>query len=131
MTARGSVTARWEPDSMNHAKLVRDKIPQIIRATGVEPLIRVADAAEYRVLLRAKLVEEVDEFLASDDPTELADVLEVVLTLADDLGVDQEHLEHMRTAKALERGGFVDRIVWSGNTPLKHCTAYATLVNNA
>lgn len=102
---------------MSEAKLVRDKIPQIIRDAGDEPIIRVADADEYRVLLRAKLVEEVDEFLDSDDPYELADVLEVLLALAADLGFDRAHLEKLRAAKAFERGEFADRIVWSGNVP--------------
>ena len=98
---------------MRKAKLVRDKIPQIIRDGGDEPLVRVADVAEYRGLLRDKLAEEVEEFLESDDdPDELADVLEVLVALAAHLGLD---LEKLRAAKALERGGFTDRIVWSGN----------------
>jgi len=106
-----------ELDPMSQAKLVRDKIPQIIRAAGTEPVIRVASAEEYRSLLRAKLVEEVEEFLASDDPTELADVLEVLLALAGELGVDRNQLEKLRSVKASQRGGFADRIVWSGNAP--------------
>jgi predicted house-cleaning noncanonical NTP pyrophosphatase (MazG superfamily) len=101
---------------MRKAKLVRDKVPQIIRQRGGEPVVRVADVAEYRGLLREKLVEEVEEFLASDDdPEELADVLEVLVALAADLGFDHDYLEKLRAAKALERGGFADRIVWSGN----------------
>lgn len=99
-------------------KLVRDKIPQIIRARGGEPIVRIADAAEYRELLREKLAEEVGEVLAADDadaPEELADVFEVVLALASDLGLDAGQLEKLRTFKAAERGGFADRIVWSGN----------------
>jgi predicted house-cleaning noncanonical NTP pyrophosphatase (MazG superfamily) len=102
---------------MAGAKLVRDKIPEIIRDSGAEPVTWVAGAAEYRGLLRAKLVEEVDEFLASEDPNELADVLEVLLALANDLGVDRDHLEMLRASKAFERGGFADRIVWSGKAP--------------
>jgi predicted house-cleaning noncanonical NTP pyrophosphatase (MazG superfamily) len=95
--------------------LVRDKIPQLIRDAGAEPVTRVADAGEYRGLLRAKLVEEVDKFLASEKLADMADVLEVVLALAQDLGVDHERLEGLRAAKASERGVFADRIVWSGN----------------
>ncbi len=106
---------------MSQVKLVRDKIPQLIRDTGGEPVVRIADAEEYRGLLRAKLVEEVEEFLASDDPNELADVLEVLLALAGDLGVDQDQLEKLRRAKAFERGGFSNRIVWSGNTSAGGC----------
>jgi len=116
---------------MSQAKLVRDKIPQIVRDTGAEPVIRIANANEYRVLLRVKLVEEVDEFLASEDPNELADVLEVLLALAVDLGVDRDQLEKLRTAKVVERGGFADRIVWSGNTPVGGRVGYAGLTSNA
>ena len=61
---------------MSQGKLVRDKIPQIIRAKGLEPVIYAADPDEYATRLRDKLTEEVGEFLASDsDPEELADVL--------------------------------------------------------
>jgi predicted house-cleaning noncanonical NTP pyrophosphatase (MazG superfamily) len=96
-------------------KLVRDKIPDVIRASGVEPLTRVADDAEYARLLRDKLVEEVGEFLDSDDPAELADVFEVVLALAATFGVDRDGLEALRASKQAERGGFGQRIVWLGN----------------
>jgi predicted house-cleaning noncanonical NTP pyrophosphatase (MazG superfamily) len=99
-------------------KLVRDKIHQIIRARGGHPIVPVADAAEYRELLRAKLAVEVGEMLAADDadaPEELADVFEVVVALASDLGLDAGQLEQLRAVKAAERGGFAERIVWSGN----------------
>ncbi|MEV6757052.1 nucleoside triphosphate pyrophosphohydrolase [Streptomyces sp. NPDC051214] len=101
-----------------HSKLVRDRIPQIIREAGAEPVIHTADAEEYRARLREKLGEEVAEFLGADDaqaPEELADVLEVVYALAADLGVTQEQLEKIREAKAKERGGFAERVVMSGN----------------
>lgn len=98
-------------------KLVRDKIPEVIRRNGAEPIFHIATPEELPTLLRAKLVEEVDEFLESDEPEELADVLEVVLALARELGVPPEDLERMRQEKAAERGGFTERVVWSGNRP--------------
>ncbi|SCE32743.1 Predicted house-cleaning noncanonical NTP pyrophosphatase, all-alpha NTP-PPase (MazG) superfamily [Streptomyces sp. DvalAA-14] len=107
---------------MNHyskvGKLVRDRIPQIIREDGAEPVTYTAGPEEYRDRLRDKLGEEVAEFLTTDEesaPEELADVLEVVRALAADLGVDTDQLEKIREAKATERGGFADRIVWTGN----------------
>lgn len=102
---------------MAQPKLVRDKIPDIIRRTGVEPMIRVAEDGQYRDLLCAKLREEVAEFLDSHDPDELADVLEVLCALADDLGIGRGGLEARRAAKAAARGGFAGRIVWLGNEP--------------
>lgn len=103
---------------MSERKLIRDKIPQIIRAQGLEPVTYVAGPDEYATRLRDKLTEEVSEFLASDsDPEELADVLEVVYALAALSGTNQQDLEKLRAAKAEERGGFANRIIWSGNQP--------------
>ncbi|MFD9424352.1 MULTISPECIES: nucleoside triphosphate pyrophosphohydrolase [unclassified Streptomyces] len=99
-------------------KLVRDRIPQIIREDGAEPVTYTAGPQEYRDRLRDKLCEEAAEVLEADDekaPEELADVLEVVLALAADLGIDTAQLEKIREAKASERGGFAERIVWTGN----------------
>ncbi|MFH8339116.1 nucleoside triphosphate pyrophosphohydrolase [Streptomyces sp. AM6-12] len=101
-----------------HGKLVRNRIPQIIRDGGTEPVFYTAGRGEYRSRLRDKLGEEVAEFLAADDdvaPEELADVLEVVRALAADLGVGEDQLEKIRAAKTAERGDFSDRIVWTGN----------------
>ncbi|MFC9797665.1 hypothetical protein [Streptomyces sp. NPDC057695] len=102
----------------SQGKLVRDRIPQIIRERGAEPVTYVAGPEEYRSRLRDKLGEEVTEFLQADEssaPEELADVLEVVRALAIDLGVDVDHLEKIRDGKVGERGGFAKRIVWTGN----------------
>jgi predicted house-cleaning noncanonical NTP pyrophosphatase (MazG superfamily) len=72
---------------LSESKLVRDKIPQIIRSNGLQPITYVADADEFAARLRDKLAEEVDEFIASDDdPEELADILEVLYALAEHAG---------------------------------------------
>ena len=106
------------------AKLVRDRIPHIIRARGADPITRIAAPAEYRALLFAKLAEEAAELSEATsglDPRhvaeEAADVLEVVYAIAAKSGVDREQLEKVRAAKAEQRGGFADRIVWCGNRP--------------
>jgi predicted house-cleaning noncanonical NTP pyrophosphatase (MazG superfamily) len=105
---------------LSQGKLVRDKIPQIIRSKGEEPIVYVADAEEYGARLRDKLAEEVAEFLASDDdPEELADILEVLYALAEQVGTDRQQLEKLRAAKAEARGGFVDQIIWRGNRPAR------------
>ncbi|WP_405812461.1 nucleoside triphosphate pyrophosphohydrolase [Streptomyces sp. NBC_01520] len=96
-------------------KLVRDRIPEIIRRNGEEPVSYVADASEYRQRLRDKLSEETDEFLQADGEVakeELADVLEVVQALARNLGMTLDDLERLRASKAAERGGFENRIIW-------------------
>jgi predicted house-cleaning noncanonical NTP pyrophosphatase (MazG superfamily) len=98
-------------------KLVRDRMAEIIRANGDEAVVYRADADEYRQRLRDKLVEEVDEFLSAPDAEaleELADVVEVVHALVRDLGYAVEDLERVRSAKAEARGGFAERVIWTG-----------------
>ncbi|WP_248515307.1 nucleoside triphosphate pyrophosphohydrolase [Salinarchaeum laminariae] len=92
-------------------KLVRDEIPAVIRADGEEPITHVADDEEYERRLRAKLVEEAEEFAESGETDELADVLAVIDAYRKQTDLDRDRLEALRAEKAAERGGFDDRIV--------------------
>lgn len=92
-------------------KLVRDKIPEIIEADGRKCDIRIADKNEHYELLEAKLQEEVKEFLEDKNLEELADVMEVLFALADNLGYSEEELLKKREEKKEERGGFKEGIV--------------------
>lgn len=94
-------------------KLVRDKIPDIIRANGEEPLTRILDDDEYLIELTKKLQEECDEFKADLSLEELADIQEVVFALADQIGSRSE-LETVRSDKSIKRGGFTKRIMLEG-----------------
>ncbi|MDO8425620.1 MAG: nucleoside triphosphate pyrophosphohydrolase [bacterium] len=96
---------------MRYHKLVRDKIPEIISRSGTTAIVHGANSEEYREKLREKLQEEVAEFLASGDPEELADILEVLFALAEHGGVSRESLEQIRARKAEERGAFRERII--------------------
>jgi len=95
---------------VDHNKLVRDRIPEIIAAAGDRPTTRVLDRAEYIHELRRKLVEEVGEFNTSNDAEELVDILEVVYAIASRMGIDPIQLEKMRNAKKEKRGGFETKV---------------------
>ena len=41
----------------------------------------------------------------------------MLFALAKQVGTDAQQLEKLRAAKAEERGGFADRVIWSGNRP--------------
>lgn len=100
-----------DPYSARREKLVRDRIPEIIRATGGEPSVKVAHDEQYWALLHAKLYEEAAEFAADPVPEELADLLEVVRAMALMIDCSPEKLESVRAAKAEARGGFARRFV--------------------
>ena len=90
-------------------KLVRDLIPEIIRQNGQECIVRTLDEVEYEHYLDLKLQEELDEYLASGEIAELADLLEVIYAILAIKDVGPEALERIRLEKRAKRGGFEKR----------------------
>ena len=91
-------------------KLVRDRIPEMIRSAGEIPVTRILSYAEYLTCLEAKLDEEVQEFRQEKNLEELADILEVLYGLADCIGCSKDELHRACDQKRSERGGFDSRI---------------------
>jgi predicted house-cleaning noncanonical NTP pyrophosphatase (MazG superfamily) len=92
-------------------KLIRDNIPSIMSAQGKNFRTHVAEPEEYKVKLKEKLIEEVNEFLEDPCLEELADILEVFSALVDAMGYSQEELAQRVNEKSDERGSFESRIV--------------------
>jgi predicted house-cleaning noncanonical NTP pyrophosphatase (MazG superfamily) len=87
-------------------KLVRDKIPEIIRAAGGQPQLRRATQGERLGLLLKKLQEESDELEREPSLEECADVLEVLLAIATELGFTEQALLDSAASKTANRGAF-------------------------
>ncbi|MGY5875451.1 MAG: nucleoside triphosphate pyrophosphohydrolase [Candidatus Thorarchaeota archaeon] len=87
-------------------KLVRDRIPEIIREKGTSPQVRVADKNELDLLMRQKVVEEAEELLESGAIEEVVDLLEILSALISLREFDDATFERMRYDKRKERGGF-------------------------
>jgi len=98
---------------ITYNKLVRDRIPEIIKEAGKRPTTRIAAEAEYLQLLEAKIEEELAELRepGAKRTEELADILEIVLALAAAEGMSPGQLYALRHKKAEERGKFDDRVV--------------------
>ena len=91
-------------------KLVRDNIPEIIRNNNETPIIKTLSNDEYLIELRAKLQEEVDEFLESNDIAELADILEVVDALSTANNSSLNEVMDIKIQKAEKNGKFENKI---------------------
>jgi len=92
-------------------KLVRDRIPEMIKEAGKTPVTRILPEEEMEEYLIQKLEEEIQEFKESRDFEELADLLEVMEALAKLRGEDLYSLERLKADKKEERGGFEERIL--------------------
>lgn len=94
-----------------HNKLVRNKIPDIIKADGQVATIRTLSEDEYKKALLEKLVEEAREVLESDGSIEeLADVMQVLADIQQEFTIAGADIESARVSKEAKRGGFDQRI---------------------
>ena len=95
-------------------KLVRDKIPEIIKANGEKPVTRILDDNEYKEELEKKLLEEYNEVLKAENSNErieeLADMLEVLISLAKLENKSLEAIIEIANIKREKRGGFDRKI---------------------
>lgn len=92
-------------------KLVRDRIPEIIEASGNKCEVEVVSneiALEY---LYKKLNEEVNELLEDNNLDEIADVIEVLFAIGSKYGYSEEDVLNRRNEKKDARGGFEDNLI--------------------
>ena len=92
-------------------KLVRDRIPEIIEASGKTCFWETLSHEDYISLLDQKLNEELAEYQESKSLEELADLLEVMQAVVKARGRTLEELEQVRAEKAAKRGGFEKKIL--------------------
>lgn len=96
-------------------KLVRDKIPQIIKDAEKTPIIEILSDEDYLKELDKKLDEEVAEYQSDKSIEEMADILEVLYAICEARGYSVEQLMQVKEDKRQKRGGFTDKIYWNGN----------------
>ena len=98
-------------------KLVRDKIPEIIEKNGEKPITRILDNAEYNEELIKKLNEEYHEVVEADEESiieELADMLEVMESIAELHNKTLEDILATKEKKKINRGGFSKKLYLKG-----------------
>lgn len=91
-------------------KLIRDKLPDIMRKDGIFAFARVMETDEYVKRLKDKLLEEAKEVVEARNRSaikeELADLLEVIHALSLAQGLSYQECEDARLKKKDKKGGF-------------------------
>ena len=88
-------------------KLVRDKIPQIIKEDGKIPITkRTKTDIEKQAFLYQKMIEELSEFHTKPCVEEAADMYEVLLALCYHNRIDWEEMKNTAIHKRNIRGSF-------------------------
>ena len=101
-----------------HQKLIRDKIPEKIKEAEGDYKARILGGVEFEKELKKKLVEESKELAKAPKGellNELADVLELVKSLASNYKIPFSKVEKFQEEKRKKRGAFKKKLflVWS------------------
>lgn len=98
---------------MIYNKLVRDNIPNIIKENGSKPFIRKLTDTEYKKELENKLLEKYNDVISSRGKhriEELADMYEVIRTIAEVEGSSIEKVVDVANSKRRDRGAFYHKV---------------------
>lgn len=96
---------------IKYNKLVRDRIPEIIEASGKNCVTEILSDEDYLCMIDAKLDEELAEYHKDQNIEELADLIEVIYAATKARGYTLEQLETVRTEKAAKRGVFQKKLL--------------------
>jgi predicted house-cleaning noncanonical NTP pyrophosphatase (MazG superfamily) len=107
-------------DNKSYEKLVRDRIPEIIKKYGKVAVIKkITSDKEYYSKLLEKLQEEIKEFTETPNEEEAADILEVFHAILKFKKINFELVKEARLKKGFLRGGFEKRLVLKQISRLK------------
>lgn len=95
---------------IKYNKLVRDRIPEIIEASGKNCVAEILSDEDYLCMIDAKLDEELAEYHKDQNIEELADLIEVIYAATKARGYTLEQLETVRAEKAAKRGIFQKKL---------------------
>lgn len=95
-------------------KLIRDRIPEIIKKDGNTADIIILSDEAFKQAIKEKLIEEATEVLIADNRdevvNELADLQEVIDTIKQIYNISTLEVNTSQAIKALNRGKFEKRL---------------------
>lgn len=94
-------------------KLLRDKIPEICKNNNEKPVVRTLNDEDFKTELEKKLLEEYNEVIESTGQSrieELADMLEIIKSLAKLENKSLDDVIELANRKKEKRGAFEYKI---------------------
>jgi len=99
---------------VKYNKLIRDRIPEIIKEAGWKPTIRALKRKEFLGALRKKVSEEARELIRAKNKkgiiNEIVDIQELIDALTLEIGLSKPKIKKLQAIKRKKRGGFKKRL---------------------
>lgn len=100
--------------TIKYNKLIRDKIPEIIKEAGWLPTVKTLKKSEFLKAAKDKVLEEAKELIQSKDKKgiidEIIDIQELLDVLTLEVGLGEQRLKKLQAVKRKKRGGFKKRL---------------------
>ncbi|MGL4606729.1 MAG: nucleoside triphosphate pyrophosphohydrolase [Eubacteriaceae bacterium] len=97
---------------VEYNKLVRDKIPEIIRSSGRSCEYKILGDSEIKNALKEKLLEKAEIFSVNPSEDELSDIYELLSTIVEKFDYEPMHIDYLKLQNKESKG------TYSGNTYL-------------
>lgn len=99
---------------VRYNKLIRDRIPEIIKQAGWLPTIRTLRKSEFLKAVKKKVFEEAGELIQTKDKKgivdEIVDIQELLDVLTSEIKLTKSGIKKFQSAKRKKRGGFKKRL---------------------
>ncbi len=99
---------------VKYNKLIRDRIPEIVKEAGWVPTVRILRKSEFLGAVKKKVFEEAEELIQSEDKRgiidEIVDIQELLDVLASEIGITKPEVKKLQGIKRKKRGGFKKRL---------------------
>ncbi len=94
---------------IDYNKLVRDKIPQIIKDSGRTCDFKVLDNLEMKEALKEKLIEKAQVFSDKPSEDELSDIYELLDTIVESYDFEPLHIDYLKLRNKENKGSYSSR----------------------
>ncbi len=99
---------------VKYNKLIRDRIPEIVKEAGWKPTVRKLRKEEFLNALKKKITEEARELIRAKNKkgiiNEIVDIQELIDALSLEIGLSKPKIKRLQAAKRKKRGGFKKRL---------------------
>ncbi len=100
--------------TIKYHKLIRDRIPEIIKQDNWIPRLRILNKKEYLEEIKKKILEEAKELIEAEKKEEIVneiiDLQELIDILLAEIGLSKSQIQKQQKIKNKKRGSFKKRL---------------------
>jgi predicted house-cleaning noncanonical NTP pyrophosphatase (MazG superfamily) len=95
---------------VEYNKLVRDKIPEIIKNSGRSCEYKILGESEVKNALKEKLIEKADVFSKRPSEDELSDIYELLSAIVETYEYEPLHIDYLKLQNKENKGSYSEKV---------------------